>query len=565
MHRSSWGGTGEKNNGVLIRAASAVISIRLAALLALLAVCAAVRAQAPAAPASDPRFEIRQFVVEGASLLTSDEVDAAVTPYAGPNRDFSDVQRALEALEKAYTDKGYSAVQVLLPEQELEKGEVHFKIVEAKVAKIVVEGNKFFDEANVRRSLPSVTPGQSPNIRHIAENLKVANENPAKQTTVLLRGGAEEGQVDAVVRVTDEKPTKYSITFDNTGTPQTGIFRVGFGFQYANLWNRDHVISMQYVTSPSDSDHPNTTTLYPNHRVFIFGSSYRIPLYSAGDSIDITAGYSNVNSGVVQNLFNVSGAGTIAGLRYNKNLPKWADLEQRLALGIDWRGYSSKVTAVGSGLSLVPDITVHPISLTYIGLYRGTASESSFNVGAVQNLAGGNDGGSSSFQAARTGAPPDYFMWRYGASHLQAFPNDWQMRLAMNGQATKNRLVAGEQFGIGGADSVRGYLEREVTGDRGIRGSVEFYTPDYSSRIANLLPGGSRLRSVVFYDWGQVRRYQALIGEIQQQGLGSFGVGMRYSRSTNTSLRADYAVTTDAGGLQGRSEGRLHASFAYIF
>ena len=37
-----------------------------------------------------------------------------------------DVQRALEGLERAYTDKGYSAVQVILPEQELDKGEVRF-------------------------------------------------------------------------------------------------------------------------------------------------------------------------------------------------------------------------------------------------------------------------------------------------------------------------------------------------------------------------------------------------------------------------------------------------------
>jgi len=126
----------------------------------------------------------------------------------------------------------------------------------------VVEGNKFFDEANIRSSLPSVQPGHSPNIRDIADNLRVANENPAKQTTVLLRGGAEEGQVDAVVRVTDERPSKYSVTFDNTGTAQTGIYRVGVGFQYGNVWNRDHVLSMQYVTSPANPEHPNTTKLY---------------------------------------------------------------------------------------------------------------------------------------------------------------------------------------------------------------------------------------------------------------------------------------------------------------
>jgi hemolysin activation/secretion protein len=549
------------------RALPCVNAVRVAFLL-VCGVPALAYPQAPGAPAQqqpqEPRFDIRRYIVEGATLLSADEINAAVGPFAGTARDFSDVQRALEALERAYTERGYSAVQVLLPEQELEKGEVRFRIIEAKVARIVIEGNKFFDEGNIRSALPSVAPGRSPNIRDIADNLRVVNENPAKQTTVLLRGGAEEGQVDAVVRITDERPTKYSITFDNTGTQQTGIYRVGFGFQHANLWNRDHVLSAQYVTSPSDSEYPNTTTLYPNNRVFILGMSYRIPLYAWGDSLDVTAGYSNVNSGVVQNLFNVSGSGAIAGLRYNKNLPKVGELENRLAFGIDWRGYRNEISVGGGGASLFPDVTVHPVYATYIGVYRGTASETSVNIGAVQNLAGGNDAGSTAFTAARTGSSASYFIWRYGASHLQAFANDWQMRLAANGQGTRNKLVAGEQFGVGGMDSVRGFLEREVSSDSGWRGTTELYTPDFASKLG-FLPGGSRLRSLAFYDVGVVKRYQPLLGEQHQSSIASFGFGLRYSRGTSLSLRLDYASVNNPGGTQGKNDGRLHASLAYIF
>ena len=114
---------------------------------------------------------------------------------------FGDVQQALEAVERAYSEAGYNAVQVILPEQELERGEVRFEIVEARVARVVVEGNKHFDEANIRASVPSLAPGSAPNIAQIARNLRVANENPAKKATVLLRSGQSEGTVDAVVRV----------------------------------------------------------------------------------------------------------------------------------------------------------------------------------------------------------------------------------------------------------------------------------------------------------------------------------------------------------------------------
>ena len=286
-------------------------------------------------------------------------------------------------------------------------------------------------------------------------------------------------------------------------------------------------------------------------------------MYRWGDSIDITAGYSNVDSGLVQNLFNVSGAGTIFGLKYNYALPRWGELDHRVAFAWDWRAFNSKVTQVGSDFSLVPDITVHPISIQYSGIYRQSSHETSFNLGVYENLPGGNDGGSAAFEASRIGSRPGYLVWRYGVNHNRAFANDWQMRAAFNGQATRDRLVAGEQFGIGGIDSVRGFLEREVVNDHGYRGTVEAYTPDLAGMTKWL--DGYRMRGVLFYDWGRVTRLQPLLSEPFRQNIASAGFGARLSRGTNLSVRMDYAVVIDKGGLQGRGDGRLHMTLAYIF
>src|SRR5205085_12638394 len=64
------------------------------------------------------RFEITRFDVSGNTLLPAAEVERAVAPFAGRNRDFGDVQRALEALEELYHARGYNVVTVQLPEQE---------------------------------------------------------------------------------------------------------------------------------------------------------------------------------------------------------------------------------------------------------------------------------------------------------------------------------------------------------------------------------------------------------------------------------------------------------------
>jgi hemolysin activation/secretion protein len=380
-----------------------------------LAACSLALAQAPAQPpkpaAADegPRFQIRRFVFDGATLVSSQQLQEATQSFTGSGRTFADVQRALKAVERAYSDAGYSAVQVVLPEQELERGEIRFQIVEARVGRVIVEGNKHFSDANVRASVPSLAPGSAPNVIEIARNLRVANESPSKQTTVLLRSSQEEATVDAVLRVVDENPVKYSVTLDNTGTKQTGRARVGLGFQHGNAGGGDEVVTLQYIYAPYTDEvnaagEPDQLSPIPNKRVAIIGFGYRIPLYALGDSIDLSAGYSNVDSGTVQGIFNVTGAGTIFGARYTRNLNRIDDYEHRWLFSLDYRSYDNKdVTAVGdpTNTQLIPDVTVHPVSALYAGVYRQQNSETGFQIGLSQNIPGGNDGGNATFCASR--------------------------------------------------------------------------------------------------------------------------------------------------------------------
>ena len=544
-----------------------VFSKKLPLVLLCLVLCGASLAQAQKASPADPRFEIRRYVIEGATLVSAEELAEITQPFTGKDKNFADVQHALEALEKAFLSRGYSAVQVVLPEQELEKGEVKFKVIEAKIGRVIVEGNKNFDEENIRSSLPSLEEGESPNTLRLAYNLNIANESPSKQTTVLLRGGTEEGKVDAVVRVVDESPLKLSLSLDNSGTTQTGLFRVGVGIQYSNLWNRDHVISMQYIVSPSDDNSPNRLALNNSNRVFIFGMSYHIPIYSLGDSIDISAGQSNVNSGVVGNTLSIAGAGTVAGIRYNRHLPRWGELQHKLALGADFRAYESRVTQVGGGPQLVPDVTVRPASLTYSGTYRTTASETNFYLGDYLNFPGTKGAANQdAFTASRAGADAAYQLQRYGISHNRSFANDMQFRASFSGQMTKDKLVAGEQWGVGGADSVRGFTEREVSNDYGYRGSVELYSPDFASVLQRVGAGANtRLRALAFYDWGHVKRIQPTVLEVSQQSIAGAGLGIRAAVGSSFFLRADWGVVIDPGGLQGVGWGQGYVSLSYLF
>ena len=305
---------------------------RVAALLVAVA-CAAgaplsARAQAPAEVIAPPRFDINRFEVVGNTLLLASELERVFAPYTGQNKDFGDIQRALESLEAAYRDRGYGVVQVLLPEQDITKGVVQLRVLQPRVGRVLVDGNTHFDNENIRHSLPTVIEGEAPNSKEIARNLQLVGEHPIKQTNVLLRSGAAEDQVDVNIKVTDDKPWRGFLTLDNTGTSDSGYYRLGIGYQHSNVFNRDHVFTAQYVTSPTDVD-----------QVSVYGAGYRIPFYSLNSSLDLIAGYSDVDSGTVQGLFNVSGQGSIGIVRWNYYLPKSADYEHKVALGLDYRAY----------------------------------------------------------------------------------------------------------------------------------------------------------------------------------------------------------------------------------
>lgn len=531
---------------------SAVLMAMLAA-VGFAPACTVAAGEAPAqvsGSATFPIFDIRRFEVSGNTLLPAERIDELLKPHAGTGRSFSDVQRALETLQQAYVAAGHSAVRVVLPEQEIERGVVRLRVIEGRIRSVTVEGNRFHDVQNILAGFPDLRKDGPPSARGIESGLKLTNENPSKKAQVHLRRGAAEGDIDATVKVADQKTWRAGAILDNTGSPQTGDWRLGVFYQLANFGNRDQVFTFQYTTSP---DHIGD--------VSIFGAGYHVPFYAWGDSADLFAGYADVDSGTVQDVFSVSGKGTVFGARYNLNLARRGNYDHKLVFGLDYRAYRSNVVPLGAATTLVPDVTVHPLSVGYVGHWTDLVQQFSLQASAAANLPGGSDGGDAAFNAVRAGASSSYALARYGADWTRSLPADWQLHLAANGQYTGHALVHGEQFGLGGAGSVRGFREREIAEDSGLRGTVELYTPDFGSRVQSDL----RARALLFYDIGRLTRNKPLAGETVHTGIASAGAGLRVSAGQHLGVQADLARVMDSGAQQGAGDWRLHVGITVSY
>jgi len=489
---------------------------------------------------SELRFDITGYTLEGATLLTQAEIDAAIAPFIGKNKDFSDVQRALEDVEEAYSSRGFSAVRVMLPEQELEKGAVRFQVLESHFGKVAVKGNRFGSKANALNAIPSLRSGGVPRTRQIARELRFANENPSRQLNVVLKSGEEDGLVDANIIVTDSEPTAWGLTLDNTGTAETGRSRFGLSFRHANLFDADHLGSLQFQTSPTHAD-----------RVAVLSGSYKIPLYRLGDSLEFTGGYSNVNS-ILGGLDVVKGGGTTLAAHYTHPLAKMGEFEPRLSFGLDWRKFSN---IYFNNMVVSPEIVVMPLSVAYSTQGKLDKSDVGFNASLSANLPGMSKGATADFAAYNPLANAHYKVARYGANYAQLVGNDWQIRVALSGQYSSDTLIAGEQMRLGGADAVRGFSEGSAGGDSGMRWNLEGYTP-------NLGSGDFMVRALAFFDTGEAR-----LANGAKSSISGAGIGLRANYTEQFSLRLDAAciINADTDLLQRVGDWRVHIGLSASF
>ena len=501
-----------------------------------------------------PRFSIARYQIEGASKISIEAIDNALKEFTGPAQDFSAIQSAVAMVERLYSDAGFGATRVVIPEQDIDDGVVRLKLVEAKVGAVEVNGNKHYSTENIRHSLPGLREGEVPDVNAIGRSLRLANESLTKYSQITFKQSPKPDTVDAVVRVVDAQTRRVAFSYDNTGTPQTGRWRLGVAYQDTNVWDRDHALGIQAVTSPERPDD-----------VTIIAASYKVPFYAVGGALEVVAGHSSVNSGVVNTpgaSFGIRGRGDFAGVHYIHLLPRWGQWDQRITAGLDFRYYKNDVLLVGSDeSSLIPNFQTLPVSLTYSGFIRNAPTEWNASVGVARNIPVGRHGTTEAFQrpGGRAEADAHYTIVRYSAEMIKTLPKDWKFRALWIGQRTGDALISGEQFALGGIDYVRGFGERAVSNDYGDRGTLELITP------ALALPLTSQARAVAFVDGGVVRRNHTLPGEVSKTSISSAGLGVRMSVANAAQLRIDTAFVIDGDAPYVRGSNKTHARLIYLF
>jgi hemolysin activation/secretion protein len=477
----------------------------------------------PAMPkvAAAPVFPIKGFKVIGDNPLGDGETSRVLAPFLRADATMDTLQKATATLEAALRDKGFGLHRVALPPQEV-GDQVTLNIVKFTIGKVAIEGRSIYDEGNIRRSLPELVEGESPNFHRLAIQTAIANENPNKQVQVGLRESDEPDRIDATITVKELRPWTFGVSLSNAGTESTGRDRLTITGGHTNLWNLDHQFIGAY-----------TTSLERTSDVKQLGLSYKVPLYALGGVV----GLSYTRSDVVGNFgaFSSTGAGHTVGASYLLYLPPQGGRRSYVSFGVDDKVF--KATTI-DGVVAGVDRRSRPFTLGYSARTESDTSVWGYNADIAANLPGGPNNDLESYRTES--AEPARFTtarWKavhgginYGAPLMQTWL--WSARAQF--QYSPDVLISGEQFGLGGVGSVRGTsTDRPISGDKGASGTVEINTPE-------LQPG---LRFLGFVDAGWLGNNRPDgAAKPSTDHLASVGLGLRYAREP-------FAISADYGRL----------------
>ncbi len=504
--------------------------------------------QAEASTQAEPAvnyFDIYEFQVDGNTKLTNVQIETAVYPHMGEKKSIDDVNKARDALEKTYHQAGYLTVLVDIPEQDVDKKIVRLNVTEGKVAKFRVKDSKYFSLGRIKALSPSVQEGQVPHFPTLQADITRLNRSSDKRVTPVLRAGKTFGTVEVDLKVEDTLPLHANLELNNRYSRDTTKPRLGGTIKYDNLWQREHSLSLNFLVSPENTD--EVQVLSANYLWRFDTSDILLALYGVRSKSNVaTVG------GV-----NILGDGTILGARLIKPLPNLDNYFHSISLGIDYKDFGQTIVF---GTDFETPVTYAPLSASYSGTWQGATGRTQLNTGVNVGLRGFISD-EAEFEARRVGASSNFFVAKIDLQRTQNLPKDFQLLAKIDGQYSGSPLIPNEQFLVGGADTVRGYLESEEAGDQGIHSTLELTSPVLFKNVNWL----QNTKLAAFYDIAKFRTIDPLPGQDRQSVLAGYGIGLRAKAWKNFNLNLDLAWALRDSAATEKGDFLSHIRFWYDF
>ena len=469
--------------------------------------------------AQSPPAETRQvehFKVEGNSLLSAEEMGLVLRHYEGRPLTLEQMKEAAADLTSLYQRKGYYLVRALIPPQAFDTPQVKMLVVEGKIDQVEVKGAEHYDPEYLRKRFLASIEDRQFRSEDFTRTMALLNELPDLDVKAVLAPGDTPGTANVVLEVKDQLPFHAGLDYNNYGTAATGEHRMGLDLDAGNLAFQGDQLSLRGVVG------------FPSKNNTFFQLQYQTPIGMNGTTAALS--YANGAFSVSEGLgaiLDVRGRADVFTLTVAHPLDRDLDFSSNLSLGISHKDITNDF--FGGRVPFTHDRYTMG-RLTYSADWRGPGGRTIFQTALAQGLGGTS---SSDPLVSRQGANAGFTRLNIDLARVHRLDEGLYGVLRGSLQLASSPLFVGEQYALGGPDTVRGYAQAELLGDQAYLLGAEL-------RWSPFLDNQDLFQCVAFLDHGGVSLKRPLAGDLSQGStLTGTGVGIRWGLARNTNLRLD--------------------------
>lgn len=474
----------------------------------------------PLTPGDIPgTIRVQRFEVVGSTVFTPAELAAVTAPYVGRNLSFAELLQMRSAITQLYVDQGYITSGAVIPPQTIEDGVVTIQVVEGRLEDINVTGTRRLNSSYIRSRL--ALAGFEPlNVNRLLEGLQLLQLNPLIETiSADLQTGVEPGTSVLQVQVTEADTFRVDLAIDNDRSPSVGSFQRQIQFNQANLTGLGDELVFNYANTDGSNE---------------LSGSYTLPLNPRNGTLQLAAGY--VHSHVIEPPFDqldIEAASRYYELTLRQ--PLFQSPSEEFVLGLVASRQESDTQLLDRPFPLSAGANDEgETRISALRFFQEWVKRSSTDVTAVRSQF---SLGIDVLNATVNEELPDsrFFAWRGQAQWVHLLAPDTLLLLRGDVQIADSPLVPLEQFGLGGAQTVRGYRQDFLLTDSGLQASAEVRLP-----VLRVPEVEGVLQVAPFFDLGTAWNADGLNPE--PSSLFGLGVGLLWQQGDILSARLDFGI-----------------------
>lgn len=389
---------------------------------------------------------------DGNTVFSDEELSEVAAPFVRRKIATSDLLELRDRLTRHYIERGYVNSGAVIPDQTIDGGRIVVRIVEGQLNEIAPLGLTRLDPTFVK---DRVRYGLDPvlNVDRLRERIELLLLDPSvERLDARLNPGSRPGESRLLLDIVEAPPHLVELVFANNRSPSVGAERGEATFTFINATGQSDLLSLGFGLSEGTHDlsFSYDRPLLPNDlRGFISGSYGETEVVEEPfNAIDIESETVDVEAGLSLPLIRTprQTLRTDALLEHKRSRTFLAGQPTSFSAGAE--DGRSVITALRFGQNWRLRERDQALVL------RSTLSAGLNLFGATKNNRDEPDG--------------QFFAWLGQAQYAKRlFSSDWQATFRADVQLTPDPLLAIEQIGIGGSDTVRGYRQNELVFDNG--------------------------------------------------------------------------------------------------